>query len=206
VAITTLFSELPVEFIGSFPDPRHPLEPPLAELIFLGRSNVGKSSLINALAGRRIAKTSGTPGKTQYLNAFRFPGFYLIDLPGYGYAKLGRAERTRLRKLVDDVIKTRNRRGAVVWLLDIRHPPSDDDLTMADLLAEAGRETIIVLTKGDKLSQAQRHAAARARADDLGLDPDDLLLTSSAKGFGIAELAEHLDETARDPNLGRGAG
>lgn len=206
MAITTLFSELPVEFIGSFPDPRHPLEPPLAELIFLGRSNVGKSSLINALAGRRIAKISGTPGKTQYLNAFRFPGFYLIDLPGYGYAKLGRAERTRLRKLVDDVIKTRNRRSAVVWLLDIRHPPSDDDLTMADLLAEAGRETIIVLTKGDKLSQAQRHAAARARADDLGLDPDDLLLTSSAKGFGIAELAEHLDETARDPNLGRGAG
>ncbi|MBX3148197.1 MAG: ribosome biogenesis GTP-binding protein YihA/YsxC [Gemmatimonadales bacterium] len=205
MAVTTVFSDLPVEFIGSFPDPRHPLVPPLPELIFLGRSNVGKSSLINALAGRRIAKTSGTPGKTQFLNAFRFPGFYLIDLPGYGYAKLARTERGRLRKLVKDVIATRSGHGAVVWLLDIRHPPSEDDLAMADLLADAGRETVIVLTKGDKLSQAQRHAATRARADDLGLDSDDLLLTSSAKGFGIAELARHLDEATRDPNLGRGA-
>ncbi|MHB1329961.1 MAG: ribosome biogenesis GTP-binding protein YihA/YsxC [Gemmatimonadales bacterium] len=203
MAITTVFSELPVEFIGSFPDPRHPLTPPLPEMIFLGRSNVGKSSLINALTGRKIAKTSGTPGKTQHLNAFRFPGFYLIDLPGYGYAKLGRSERTRLRKLVEDVVKTRGRLGAVVWLLDIRHPPSDDDIVMADLLADAGRETIIVLTKGDKLSQAQRHAAALARAADLELDADDLLLTSSAKGFGIAELARQIDEATRDPKLGQ---
>lgn len=159
-------------------------------MAFLGRSNVGKSSLINAITGRRIARTSGTPGKTQHLNAFRFPAFYLIDLPGYGYAKLPKTERRRLRQLVDGTIRRRDRLALVVWLLDIRHPPSDDDLAMSELLADAGRETAVVLTKGDKLSRTRQLAALRERAGDLGLDPDHLILTSSTTGAGVPDLAE----------------
>jgi GTP-binding protein len=192
----TILATLPVEFVGSFPDPNQVLEPPLPEVMFLGRSNVGKSSLINAVVGRKIAKTSGTPGKTQLLVAFRFPGFYLLDLPGYGYAKLNQSERHRLRALVDGAIRTRPRVRTVVWLLDIRHEPSKDDLAMRDLLAESGREAIVVLTKSDKLTQSQRIQAVRDRARTLDVDPDDLVMTSSAKGTSIPELAELIQDAA----------
>lgn len=190
----TRLTDQTVEFVGSFPDPRHLLAPPLPEIAVLGRSNVGKSSLINALAGRRIARTSGTPGKTQHLNAFRFPGFYLIDLPGYGYARLSLTERRRLRDLVTGVVQQRPTLRTVLWLLDVRHPPSTDDLKIRDLLAEAGREAIVALTKADKLPQAQRSKAVKARAEDLDLDVDDLVVTSSTKRTGIADLDELIQE------------
>ncbi len=190
-------ADLAVEFVGSFPDPLHPLVPPLPEVVFFGRSNVGKSSLINAVVGRRIAKTSATPGKTQHLNVFRFPGFYLIDLPGYGYAKLSQTERQRLRRLVDRTIRERQGLAGVVWLLDIRHPPSKDDLAMAEVLSASGRGTIVALTKADKLSRAQQGIAHRQRAEDLGLDPEGLLVTSSAKGLGIVELALSIEAATR---------
>lgn len=185
---------LPIEFTGSFPSARQQLDPPLPEIAFLGRSNVGKSSLINALVGRRIAKTSGTPGKTQHLNVFRFPAFYLIDLPGYGFAKLSHSERLRLKALVRDTVTVRPGLGTVVWLLDIRHPPSAEDLTMAEVLADAKRGAIVALTKADKLSRAQQLTAARARAEDLGIQVDDLHITSAAKGGGIAALGEAIIE------------
>ena len=189
---------LPFEFVGSFPDPLHPLEPLLPEVAFMGRSNVGKSSLINAVVGRKIARTSSTPGKTQHLNAFRFPEFYLIDLPGYGYAKLSLAERKRLRQLINGAISRRPGLRAVVWLLDIRHPPTDDDLTISELLADAKRETIVVLTKSDKLTQSARAVAHRARAEELGIDPDELLMTSSSKGTGIPDLGDLIAEVAAE--------
>jgi len=196
--VITSLSELPVEFVGSFPDPRHRLTPIRPEVAFLGRSNVGKSSLINAVVGRRIARTSGTPGKTQHLNVFRFPSFYLVDLPGYGYAKLALGERRRLRALVDDTIRGRTDLAAVVWLLDIRHPTTADDHSMYQLLAESRREAIVVLTKVDKLPRSQRLAARRERARELDLEPDDLLLTSSSKGEGIAELASLIEEAVAE--------
>ena len=189
---------LPFEFIGSFPDPLHPLEPLLPEVAFLGRSNVGKSSLINAVVGRKIARTSSTPGKTQHLNAFRFADFYLLDLPGYGYAKLSLAERKRLRRLINDTISRRPGLRAVVWLLDIRHPATDDDLIMSQLLADAKRETIVVLTKSDKLTQSARATAHRARAEELGVAPDELLVTSSSKGTGIPDLGDLIAEVATE--------
>lgn len=198
--------DLPVEFVGSFPDPLHRLNPPLPEIVFFGRSNVGKSSLINAVVGRRIAKTSATPGKTQHLNVFRFPAFYLIDLPGYGYAKLSQGERQRLRHLVDRTIRERPSLAGVVWLLDIRHPPSKEDQAMAEVLAASGRGTIVALTKADKLSRAQQLNAHRERAQDLGIDPDSLLVTSSAKGTGVLDLALAIEGAARGPGSSAWAG
>ena len=161
---------LPLEFVGSFPDPLHPLDPPLAEIALLGRSNVGKSSLLNALADhRKLARVSSTPGKTNLLNVYRMPAGYLLDLPGYGWARASKSDRAAFRKLVDGVVGKRASLRGVVWLLDIRHPPSPDDLDMQSLLAENERATLVVLTKADKLAQGERNrAAAKARSKSWG--------------------------------------
>ena len=121
-------ASLPVEFIGSFPDPTHTLAPAAPEFAFVGRSNVGKSSLLNALVGRRaLARVSSTPGKTQLLNVYRLPTFYLIDLPGYGFAQANKTARLEYRALLEALLKTRTTLSGVVWLLDVRHPLSADD-------------------------------------------------------------------------------
>lgn len=180
---------LPVEFVGSFPDPATPLAPPLPEIAFIGRSNVGKSSLLNALLGKPgLARVSSTPGKTQLLNAFRLPGFYLIDLPGYGFARANKSARAGYRKLVDTYFRHRTTLAGVAWLLDIRHDPSKDDLEFQQLLIESGRNVLVVATKGDKLGRVARQDRLRELAAALELPLDQLQLTSSAEGEGIAEL------------------
>ncbi len=182
-------SRLPIEFVGSFPDPLHPLEPPLPEIAFVGRSNVGKSSLLNALVGRKqIAKVSGTPGKTQLMNAFRLPPCYFLDLPGYGFARTGKAARAGFRALLEGVVSKRPSLTGVVWLLDARHTPSQDDYDIQTLLSESGKPVLTVLTKGDKLTRSEQAAALATRARELAMAPDELLLTSGTKGTGIEEL------------------
>ncbi len=123
--------------------------------------------------GRRIAKTSRTPGKTRALNVFLIEGsHYFLDLPGYGYARAGKAQR------------------GVVWLLDIRHPPSVDDRVMQDVLAEGAMHVLAALTKGDKLSREQRRIRERELRGELELPEDQVLVTSARTGEGIAELRE----------------
>lgn len=186
-------ANLPITFIGSFPDPDHPLDPPLPEIAFVGRSNVGKSRLLNALVGRkRLARVSGTPGKTQMLNVYLLPTFYLVDLPGYGWARTSARERAEYRRLLERYLTARERIGGVVWLLDIRHAPSADDRAIQELLIATGRRCLTVLTKGDKLSRARRLETATQRARDLGLPDERLLITSSESGEGIADLGESI--------------
>jgi GTP-binding protein len=177
-------------YIGSFPRADAPLDPPLPEVAFVGRSNVGKSSLLNALVGRRIAKTSGTPGKTRALNVFLIDAsHYFLDLPGYGYARAGKAQRAAFRGLVKHALRRERLRG-VVWLLDIRHPLSADDQAMQDSLAEEEMQVLAALTKGDKLSSGKRSTRERELREELGLPEDQVIVTSAKTGDGIADLKE----------------
>ncbi len=192
-------------FIGSFPRADTQLDPPLPEVAFLGRSNVGKSSLLNALVGRRIAKISGTPGKTRALNVFLVPvaqivaaqhaaplphaSMYFLDLPGYGYARVGKAQRAAFRGLVKHTLR-RDRLRGVVWLLDIRHPLSPDDQTMQDALAEEGKQVLAALTKGDKLSSGKRGTRECELREELGLPEEQVVVTSAKTGEGIVDLKE----------------
>lgn len=154
--------------------------------------------MINALVGRRIAKVSGTPGKTRAMNVFEIPAhrspltaraFYLIDLPGYGYARVSKAERTAFATLLRHVV-ARPRLSGVVWLLDIRHDPSAGDKDMQDLLAGAGARVLAAATKSDKLSRTRRAEHAAALRDSLGLDVDQLVVTSAQTKEGLDELRE----------------
>jgi GTP-binding protein len=189
----TALSGTPIEFVGSFPDPLVQLAPPLPEVALIGRSNVGKSSLLNALTGRPgLARVSGTPGKTTLLNAFRLPEFYLVDLPGYGFARAGKAARAGYRRLVDRYLLERPTLAGVVWLLDVRHEPSKDDREMQDLLAQSGRPVLVALTKGDKLTRSAQAQRTRELAVALGLPEDQVQLTSSTSRLGIAELAHSI--------------
>lgn len=137
---------------------------------------------------------SGTPGKTRALNVYAVPGlprapFYLLDLPGYGYARVSKAERTAFASLLRHVI-TRPRLTGIVWLFDIRHDPSAGDRDMQDLLAGTGTRVLAAATKSDKLSRARRAEHALALRETLGLDDDQFVVTSAQTKEGLDELRE----------------
>ena len=187
-----------VEFIGSFPDPRVRIDPPLPEIAFIGRSNVGKSSLINSLLSRPgIARVSATPGKTRALNVFRLPAFYLVDLPGYGYAKTDKITRDAIHRILDRYILERPSVAGIVWLLDIRRDPSQDDERISQQLGKRGHPVLAVLTKADKLPYSAQLTRARVIGRTLGLEHDQVQLTSSTTGLGIAELVGSVAELVR---------
>lgn len=171
----------------------------LPEVAFSGRSNVGKSSLINKLLGRKaLARVSSEPGKTITINFYNLDGqMHLVDLPGYGFAKVGHSEKQRWSGLIEGYLKDENRfLGMVVQLVDMRHPPSNQDIEMIDFLIQMEIPFIIVLTKADKLNKterANRLAAIREELPELGEDAV-ILPFSSKDGEGVAELREILDQ------------
>jgi GTP-binding protein len=189
-AVINPLQSQPIEFVGSFPDPNIRMDPPRPEIAFVGRSNVGKSSLLNALVERPgLARVSGSPGKTTLLNFYRLPGLYLVDLPGYGFARASKSDRAGYWKLITGYLRSRDRLAGIVWLLDIRHNPSKEDRVMHQLLVESGRPVLAALTKADKLTRSAVRARERELAAILGLRPEQMELTSSRSGLGIAELA-----------------
>ena len=140
--------------------------------------------------GQRIAKTSGTPGKTRALNVFRIAtSYYFLDLPGYGYARAGKAQRAAFRGLLKHALRREWLRG-VVWLLDIRHSPSADDRAMQETLVEGQTHVLAALTKADKLSANERPIRERELREELELPEDQVVVTSAKTGGGIVELRE----------------
>lgn len=198
-------SRLPLasaRFALSVHDPRK-LPPPAApELAFAGRSNAGKSSAINAIAGRRrLAFVSKTPGRTQLINFFALgDGAYLVDLPGYGYAGVPAAVREHWKHLVGTYVSERRSLAGVVVVMDCRHPLTPLDLTLLAWLREAGRPTHVLLTKSDKLSkQAARATLDRVRRELAALHPlATVQLFSSLKNEGIDEAARRLASLVHD--------
>ncbi|MGH9423694.1 MAG: ribosome biogenesis GTP-binding protein YihA/YsxC [Thermoanaerobaculia bacterium] len=165
----------------------------LPEIAFAGRSNVGKSSLLNRLVRRKaFARVSKTPGRTREINFFKVNSkFVLADLPGYGYARISKERKADWRPLIEGYLKSPALAG-VVQLLDIRHDPSEDDMAMLDFLSELQLPTIVVLTKTDKISRASVAERSENIMQSLGLESDQTIPFSSTTGEGRDELANAL--------------
>jgi GTP-binding protein len=182
-----------VEFIGGMAE-KHGWRPDssLPEIAFAGRSNVGKSSLLNTLVRRKsFARVSRTPGRTREINFFRINnGFVLVDLPGYGYARISKEKKAEWRPMIESYLRRTTQLRGIVLLLDIRREPSEDDRAMLDFLAATEVPTLVALTKVDKLSKAAARTQLTEIAHALALDAEQVIPFSSQTGEGRVELLE----------------
>lgn len=166
------------------------------EIAFVGRSNVGKSSLINSLVNRKkLVKISSTPGKTRLINFFLInKGFYFVDLPGYGYAKVSKKEMESWGGVIEEYLHDRKQLKVIVLILDCRHKPTADDITMYKWIKHYNYRIIIVTTKIDKVSKSKLYNNLKIIRDTLKLEEDDRILTfSSLNKQGKEEILDTLD-------------
>ncbi len=181
------------EYVTSLVRPDAPIPgTALPELAVAGRSNVGKSSLLNLLVGRRaLARVSATPGKTRALNVFRWgERCYLVDVPGYGWARVSKHERAAWRRLVEGYVSDRPGLRGLLWLLDARRDPSADDVAFGSLLARRRLPTLAVLTKADQVTRGRRAERQAAIGAALGLPADGFVVTSARTREGQEALRE----------------
>jgi GTP-binding protein len=166
-------------------------ESTLPEIAFAGRSNVGKSSLLNTLLRRRsAARVSRTPGRTREINFFRVnEAFVLVDLPGYGYARIAKARKAEWRPLIEGYLKSSQTLRGLVLLLDARRDPSDDDHDMIEFLAESETPVLVAITKMDKFGTEAGRARVSAISKALGLDEEQVIPVSAHTGLGRDDLA-----------------
>lgn len=167
------------------------------EIAFVGRSNVGKSSLINTVTNRKkLVKVSGTPGKTRLVNFFLMNNsFYFVDLPGYGYAKISKSEKAKWGKMIEGYLLNRPQLKKVVLLIDCRHKPTKDDIMMYDWIKYYGIEIVLVGTKKDKISKIVLQKNDKVIRETLKLDKSDkITYFSSLKKEGIEELLDRIEE------------
>lgn len=190
-------------FVTSAAKPSQFLKRPIPHVVFAGKSNVGKSSILNKLLNRKsLAKTSGTPGKTRLINYFLINDrFFFVDVPGYGYAKVSKTEREGWQGLIEDYLANTPQIGLIFLLFDIRHDPAEHDRQMLDWLRRKKMPYRILLTKADKLSNnkvASRHAAI---SKFLGVERTSLIPSSAVTARGIREIWSHInkayDETSK---------
>lgn len=185
-----------VEFVGAIAEPGQPPPERLPQVAIAGRSNVGKSTLINRLVGRKnLARTSKRPGRTQEINFFRVDDrFLLVDLPGYGFARAPRDVRERWGPLIEGYLGGGGDLLGIVLLIDARRGPTPDDRELVDYLAATGIPTLFALTKIDKLNRAGRRKAVNGLRQELDLDPEQIVATSSSSGAGIQTLWDSVSE------------
>ena len=175
----------------------------LPELVFSGRSNVGKSSLINKLVNRKaLARVSAKPGKTATINFYRLQQCRLVDLPGYGYAKVSAEEKKRWASLVEGYFAQERKIACVVQIIDMRHPPTEDDLHMISFLAEEGFPFVIVATKSDKLNKTEKEARRKGLMEEFQeYEGITLVECSSVNGEGMDELREIIASCVEDDEI-----
>lgn len=185
-----------VQFETSFGNPNQLKPSDMPEVAFAGKSNVGKSSLLNKVLGRKsIARVSSVPGKTVTINFFRLNNCRFVDLPGYGYAKVSKDEKLRWAGLMETYFKSGRDIRLVVQLLDMRHMPTQDDLDMIDFLVSTGCKFIVVLTKCDKLNKTERGEMLLKIGNELSKHGCDKMITFSAlKGEGVAEVKAAIEK------------
>ena len=168
----------------------------LPEIVFCGKSNVGKSSILNCLLGRKaLARTSSKPGKTAQINYFKIDDTcYFVDLPGYGFAAVSKSEKNLWGKVITDYLNVRPQLYLVLMLVDIRHKPSKDDENMYQWILKSGIDYLIVATKSDKLSKQQAKNNAQIIRNTLQIPPEkDIICVSAEKRTGIDKLWEAID-------------
>lgn len=180
-------------------------EPLTLDVVLAGRSNVGKSSLVNKLINRKnLARTSSQPGKTRTINFYRIDdGWFFVDLPGYGYAKVSKTERDSFRKMVDEYLSTERRR--VIWqIVDLRHPPTALDRQMNEFLRSKKLPFMVVATKADKLSNNEMAKNKAVMKRELDLKEEELVIFSAQDGRGKEELLKRIEYLLKaDERIGR---
>lgn len=183
------------KFVGSAASKNQYLSEDLPEIAVVGRSNVGKSSLINMLVGRKnLVKTSSVPGKTQLINFFEIDGkFRMVDLPGYGFANVSKSTRLSWGKLVGDYLATRSNLLEVMMLVDIRHSPTEDDVRMIEWIKASGYRGILVATKADKIGKMSRDRQTKLLLSRPGFEGVEMTATSSETRLGKYELWDRLN-------------
>ena len=180
-----------VEFEAAFGTLKQIPASDLPEIVFAGRSNVGKSSMLNRIFNRKnLARVSSVPGKTITINFFRVEDVRIVDLPGYGYAKVAKGEKRRWAEMMEGYFQSPRNIRLVVQLVDMRHKPSEDDYIMMRFLQDAGLPFIVAATKSDKLNKTQYNQRKEALREELAEFGDDLVILpfSSEKGEGTDEL------------------
>ena len=168
----------------------------LPEIAFAGRSNVGKSSLLNLITGRKaLARVSGSPGKTRTINFYRCNDrFRIVDLPGYGYAKVSKSESAKWGEMMEAYLEGRENLIKVVQLVDMRHKPSEQDVQMYEYLKYHELDGIVVATKSDKLATNEKQKAIKLIEDTFGMDENDIVIPiSSLKKTGDDELLDTIE-------------
>lgn len=170
------------------------------EIVFAGRSNVGKSSMINKLFNKKnLARVSSVPGKTATINFYAVDDVNFVDLPGYGYAKVSKSEQKRFKKLIEDYFKANRNIGLIILLIDMRHGPSTLDLKMVNFFIDAELPFIILLTKSDKIKKSQRDKMLKIIKSELPFsDQIEQIPFSSQTGEGVDKLRELIDYVCDD--------
>lgn len=170
------------------------------EIAFSGRSNVGKSSLINKIFNRKsLARVSAVPGKTATINFYSLENLYFVDLPGYGYAKVSKSEKERWGELIEGYLHDDRELALVFQLIDFRHPPTADDIMMVNFLIDSEIPFVVVLTKADKLSKKQREERRASLLNELPCAEDITIIEFSAQtGEGRDEIRSIIEEIAAE--------
>ena len=190
-----------VEFEAAFGTLKQIPPSDIPEIVFAGRSNVGKSSMLNKLFNRKnLARVSSMPGKTITINFFKVEDVRIVDLPGYGYAKVAKGEKRRWAEMMEGYFQSPRNIKLVVQLVDMRHKPSEDDYVMMRFLQDAGLPFIVAATKSDKLNKTQFNERVNGLRAELAEFGEDLVIIpfSSEKGNGVDELKEQIEKALEE--------